>query len=334
MGHLSESEMNESNNNIGSKILAESSENKSKRRIKIPHIGILYGLLSSVFFSFNALLAKLLSLNAVQIASSRCFIQYIFLFPYLIYKEKMDGILGSPKIRPFLWLRGFCGSVSGMLFYLAVRNLSVGNAVTLAFLDCVLCPILGRIFLKESLTVMDYVFALIAFSGVILIAQPPFIFPHLSSTTTESAFGVICALVSALMASSSYLSIRKIGTQTHYLIVTWYYSIVGCILDPVILIISGQYQPPCLSQIPIILLLTASGFLGQVTLTLALQHERAGTVAVLLTLQIIVVYFVQVVFLNDIPSMLSIIGTVLIFCTSIGIGARKIINERRRRVKK
>lgn len=73
------------------------------------------------------------------------------------------------------------------------------------------------------------------------------------------------------------------------------------------------------------------GNLGQFFVTIALHNERAGTVVVSRSVQIVIVYVIQIVFLDDIPSYLSLIGATLVLSTSIGIGVRKAINVRRKK---
>lgn len=297
---------------------------------KCRHIGICFMLITSMLYSANSVLAKVITVGAVEIGFFRTCLMYICVTPILL-KSGIGGvkdILGPRRIRMFLILRGLSGSISGLCFYLAVKHTSPGMATSISFLDVVLTPFMGRIFLKESLTPLDLVFASVSFTGVILIARPPFLFPS-SENSSENLIGIIYAVVGALIASFSYIFLRKIGTSVSPLVPTFYFAFVGSMLYFVLLLITGDFEFPCLHQVGLLCLLSMCGLFGVVFLTLALHTERPSTVAVINTLQIVFVFVAQVLILDDIPSTLSIIGSSMIFSMSMCIGLRKIINETR-----
>lgn len=262
---------------------------------KCRHIGIVFTMIMGVFYSANSVLTKVITVGAVEIALFRTCLMYMCVIPILLKPgiRGVDDILGPRRVRVFLIMRGLVGSVAGLCFYLAIKYTSPGMATSISFLDVVLLPFLSRIFLKESLTPLDLVFASVSFTGVILIAKPPFLFSS-SKYDSDNFIGVILAVVGALLACFSCIILRKIGTAVSPLVPTFYFALVGSLLYCVLLLITGGFVFPCLSQVGLMCLLSLCGLFGMVFLTLALHTERPSTVAVINTLQIVFVFLAQV----------------------------------------
>ncbi|MEQ2175932.1 hypothetical protein GOODEAATRI_022772, partial [Goodea atripinnis] len=91
------------------------------------------------------------------------------------------GFLGPRDKRIYLVLRGFLGSNAMILLYYAVQQMPLADATVIMFSNPVFTSILAWIFLKEKCTIWDCLFTVFTFTGVILIARPPFLFgEHLS----------------------------------------------------------------------------------------------------------------------------------------------------------
>nr|XP_039264155.1 solute carrier family 35 member G1-like [Styela clava]XP_039264156.1 solute carrier family 35 member G1-like [Styela clava] len=318
---------------IDSNVVSQKKKRGCKRwgLMSIPGIGILFSLCSAFFFSINSTVVKSLDLHPVQLSLSRCSVQFLILLPIVQYKHKEVDIMGPEGLKLILWARGFVGSTAMIFLYYAIDELSVGNAVTITYISVILVPFMARFLLKESLTIFDLIFGVITLIGVIFIAQPTFLFPLPEGEKPQSALGVLFGTMSATCMSLSVIIIRKLGRQTYPPLNVMYYSFCGSITTTIVLVAVGKFQYPCLSDTPRIFSLGVVGVLAQFFLTLALQTERAGTVGVLRSFQIILIYILQVTVLGDIPSYLSLIGAALIFSSSIGIGIRKVINEGKRR---
>lgn len=265
----------------------------AKKTKTFPGFGILCTLISGVFFSLSSLITKLTTLAPIQMAASRCFVQFLLLLPIVTFMNKKFDIIGPRGLIKFLWLRGLLGSTTMILLYCAIGELSLGNAVTLQFLSTVLVGFVARCFLKESLTITDGVFAIVSLTGVVLIAQPPFLFPT-NDSKPQSTLGIVYGLLSATVVSFTLVSIRKLGKETHFLLSVLYYSFIGSISSTILLIATQQFRLPCLHELPYLLSVGICGVMGQSFLVLALQRERAGTVSVLRTAQIFIIYTMQV----------------------------------------
>lgn len=78
-------------------------------------------------------------------------------------------------------------------------------------------------------------------------------------------------------------------------------------------------------EIRILLMRTASMFTGQILLTLALQLEHAGPVAIARTSDIVFAFIWQILFFKEIPNVYSIIGAILVISSVVVTALRKWI---------
>lgn len=297
----------------------------------LPGMGIICALLSAFFFALNALFAKLIHLDGIQITMCRLYVQFLILLPIVFYKRNEVDVLGPVGLRRFLWIRGCTGSIATVFMYLTISNLSVGNAITMTYMSIMLVPFIARIFLRESLTILDIIFAVVSLIGVILIARPAFLFPNVENEENENkAIGVTLGILTALFQATTMVILRKLG-KVYTSLNVLYPSIIGSGATTILLTALGKFEFPCLHEIPFILGVGVTGLVGQYLIVISLGLERAGTVSILRSVQIIMVYILQITVLENMPSTLSLIGASLVLSGSIGIGVRKIVNERRQR---
>lgn len=74
-------------------------------------------------------------------------------------------------------------------------------------------------------------------------------------------------------------------------------------------------------------LLAVFSFAGQILLTMALQHEQAGPVAIARSADIVFAFIWQVMFFGEIPSFFSILGALLVTCSVLLTGLRKWVES-------
>lgn len=263
----------------------------------VPGIGIVYGLLSSFFFTINVvLIKKVSSIHPCQIACSRCVIQILLTLPLLTFKwydDKLD-IIGPKNRRLLLLCRGITGSTAMIFLYLSVGKIPVADAVTISFTNTMYVCLIACIFLGEAFTILDGILIVFSVAGIVLIAQPPFIFGGSTVNYSENVSGICFAIGTSLLAAITFNIIRKLGRKTHYLLNLYSYSMFGSITSGSYVAIFGLFTMPCLSEINILLIIGITGFFGQVFLILSLQTERAGTVSILKSTQIIMTFIFQV----------------------------------------
>ncbi|CAL8301497.1 unnamed protein product [Lota lota] len=305
-------------------VVEEEVEGKKKR---CPGLGLFYGLLSTVFFSVIALLVKTIqNVHSIEISAFRCFFQMLFVAPLLIYHK--TGFLGPRDKRIFLVLRGFLGSNAMILLFYAVQQMPLADATVIMFSNPVFTSLLAWIFLKEKCTVWDCFFTVFTLTGVILIARPPFLFgerpPGIEGNYTNHIKGTIAAFAGAIGAACTMVVLRKMGKSVHYYLSVWYYAVIGLAECLIVLTVLGQWAlPPCGRDRWILMLIAVLGIAGQTFLTKALQIEKAGPVALMRTLDVLLAFVFQFIFFSRAPTWWSLGGALCVVLSTCGVVLRK-----------
>ncbi|KAK7919591.1 hypothetical protein WMY93_010875 [Mugilogobius chulae] len=312
----------------------ESAPEGTEKPKKCPGLGLFYAFLSTVFFSIIALLVKTIQgLHAIEISAIRCFFQMLFVAPLLIYHK--TGFLGPRDKRIYLLLRGFIGSNAMILLFYAVQQMPLADATVIMFSNPVFTSVLAWIFLKEKCTIWDCVFTVFTLTGVILIARPPFIFgKHLSgieSNYSNHIKGAIAAFAGAIGAACTIVVLRKIGKSVHYYLSVWYYAVIGLIECIITVSVLGEWKiPSCGRDRWMLMLIAVLGIAGQTFLTKALQIEKAGPVALMRTVDVVLAFIFQFIFFNRAPTWWSLGGALCVVASTSGIALRKwYVNSRK-----
>ncbi|XP_008275810.1 solute carrier family 35 member G1 [Stegastes partitus] len=294
---------------------------------KCSGLGLFYAFLATVFFSTIALLVKTIQgIHAIEISAIRCFFQMLFVVPLLIYHK--TGFLGPRDKRVFLVLRGFIGSNAMILLFYAVQQMPLADATVIMFSNPVFTSLLAWVFLKEKCTIWDCAFTVFTLTGVILIARPPFLFGErvrgIESNYTNHIKGTIAAFGGALAAACTFVVLRKMGKSVHYYLSVWYYAVIGFIECIITVSVLGEWKiPTCGRDRWIMMLIAVLGIAGQTFLTKALQIEKAGPVALMRTVDVLLAFLFQFIFFNQTPTLWSLGGALCIVASTSGIALRK-----------
>ena len=283
---------------VTSMVNNEDDVEEKKENKKCSSIGIFLTVIAGLSFSFNTILVKFIPLPAIQLSFIRCAMQVLIVLPiitYKMFKENMD-IMGSRKLFTMLLARGVIGSSTAMMLYQAIQRISVGDAISIAFLNVFVAGLIAYVWLKEPYSLFDGLLALIAVSGVILIAKPTFIFGQREdSYGPEGIIGIIFALLTAFLIGVVASLIRKLSTEKIQAVLSvFYYSICGTVIAGIATFTSNSFEMPCQSHLIYILLLGITGLFGQLFLAQALFYERTTTVSVLKSMDIVFALVLQV----------------------------------------
>lgn len=308
-------------------------EDSEKPKI-YPGLGLFYALLSTIFFSIIALLVKSIKgVHAIEISAIRCFFQMLFTLPLLIYHK--TGFLGPRDKRIYLVLRGFIGSNAMIMLFYAVQQMPLADATVIMFSNPVFTSLLAWIFLKERCTIWDCVFTVFTITGVLLIARPPFLFGEhrrgIEGNYANHIKGTIAAFAGALGAACTFVILRKMGKSVHYYLSVWYYAVIGFIECIITVTVLGEWKIPyCGRDRWLLMLIAVLGIAGQTFLTKALQIEKAGPVALMRTIDVVLAFIFQFIFFNRAPTMWSLGGALCVVLSTSGVALQKWYSNSRK----
>jgi len=208
----------------------------------------------------------------------------------------------------------------------AVKHMPLADARVIFYTSPVFTAILGRIFLKESVSKFDVLAMILSIGGVVLIGRPTFLFGSLGKNSGSKQVWVptLLAVGAAIGSAASTVLTRKMSQEVGPRVVVFYFAVLGSIISFVGSLISGFKYPDCGTYDSIYML--AIGVLGYFALVVrskALAMEKASVVALVSTIGIAFSFILQLVALDVVPNNMSIGGAILVLLCNVIIFIKK-----------
>lgn len=215
--------------------------------------GVFSMVASSVFFSLSAVLVKLVSsyFNSYFISVSRFVIGIVLSIALLFFTKESFKVSDKKS-----WvIRGVAGSVSMILFYLAIEMTSSARATLMNNLYVIFVALFGFLFFKERIRVVNIFSMVLCLSGVTIIFY---------DGSKYSLLGDVTGILSGLIMGIAIYYTKRSSEKEHPIVVYMSACIFGLAFTP----LSSVYNPnPGLMPIIIILAIGASSFLAQWLMT-------------------------------------------------------------------
>ncbi|KAJ8953673.1 hypothetical protein NQ314_007280 [Rhamnusium bicolor] len=293
---------------------------------KCPYLGLLLATLSSLFFSLCSVIVKWMTdVNPMALAAYRYVGVLLPAIPIVIYRQEKMFPKGK---RIMLLLRSFTGTAALMLSFYAFRHMPLADASVIVFSVPVFTGIFARMFLNEPCGLFNIFSVILTLVGVIFITRPPMLFGDTVNSLGETGqrpemWGAVAAFSATLFGANAYVLLRALK-GIHFSVIMMNFgsfALVQCLL--VTVLIGALCLPACGIDRYLIVALALFSFLGQILLTLALQMEQAGPVAIARSSDIVFAFIWQVLFFDEIPNKFSIGGAILVMSSVLLTGLRK-----------
>ena len=235
---------------------------------------VVRGMIAAMgaFFMFTVMnvFAKLLSVNhsVIEIAFYRNLIACIpFLFlVFVLGKREILVIRSQPAAVGF---RAVIGAISLTTTFAAFSIMPMAETTVLLFTASLFIPVLGVIFLRESVGPYRWVAVAIGFVGVVVMAGP---------AGNVNALGIAVALVAALMHATLQIILRYLGRYERPETVTFYFLVIGTLVTA--LPLPFVYVTPTIAEVPLLFGVGLSGAAAQWLLSTAFRCAPAAVVTV------------------------------------------------------
>ncbi|KAF8063349.1 hypothetical protein FPV67DRAFT_238316 [Lyophyllum atratum] len=283
--------------------------------------------------------------STFELIAVRMIITYVCSMVYMIYAGVPDPWLGPRGVRLLLVFRGFSGFFGVFGIYYSLQYLSLSDATVLTFLAPLCTGISGAIFLKERYTKREALASIISLLGVVLIARPAFLFGDAhrtdplsidiaeqglpenpeKGTPEERLIAVGVALIGVLGSTGAYTSITAIGKRAHPLHALTSFSLQSVIVAVAALVLQRTpiVVPTKLEWLGLLVMIGIFGFIAQILLTMGLQRETAGRGSIAVYTQIVFAAVLERIFFKTTPSVLSVVGTLIIITTALYVAVTK-----------
>ena len=271
-------------------------------KINDKYKGSFYIILAAFGFAFMNLFVKLAGdLPAIEKSFFRNLVAVFFAFT-VMKKEKIPFTIpkGTGK---YIFFRSLFGTIGIFANFYAIGKLYIADASMLNKLSPFFAIIFSYFLLKEKIKLYQFACVLTAFVGALFILRPGF-----DSVATFPAF---IGLLGGMGAGLAYTNVRmatKLGARGP--LIVFCFSVFSCVCA--IPFIIFDHQPLTWWQLVSLLMAGLSATLGQFSITAAYTYAPASELSVYDYTQIVFAALLGMIFLGEVPDVISIFGYLII----------------------
>ncbi|MBS5116057.1 MAG: DMT family transporter [Erysipelotrichaceae bacterium] len=269
--------------------------------------GIQYIILSAFCFALMNTFVKLSGdISSIQKSFFRNLVALIFAL--IVLKKSNEGIKFKKGNLSYLIIRSVFGTIGILCNFYAIDHLMLSDASMLGKLSPFFTIIFSLLFLKEKMSLFQFVSIIIAFIGSLFIIKPSFSNPAL----IPSMIGVL----GAMGAGAAYTTVRFLGQRGERgPMIVFFFSTFSCL--SVVPYLIFNFEPMTLQQIVYLLLAGLAAAGGQFSITAAYSYAPAKDISVYDYSQVIFAAILGLFLFQQIPDYLSIVGYLIIFGISL-----------------
>lgn len=268
--------------------------------------GILYIIMAGLFFALMTFFVRMAgNLPTMQKAFFRNAVAAAAALFLLARSE--EGFKIKKTSWRDLFLRSFFGTMGLICNFYAVDRLAIADANILNKLSPFFAIIMSYFILKEKANKTEWLCVVVAFIGALFVVKP---------SMDMQFVNAMIGMVGGFGAGVAYTFVRKLGKAGERgPVIVMCFSVFSCIVTAPFLIIGAK--PMSLYQIVMLLLAGAAATGGQLSITKAYTKAPAKEISVFDYSQVVFAAVLGLVFLGQIPDLMSIIGYVIIIGSAV-----------------
>jgi drug/metabolite transporter (DMT)-like permease len=221
--------------------------------------------------------------------------------------------------RPALLLtRGLVGSAALVTYYFALVGLPLAEATVLQQTAPLWTAVFAAFALRERLTLRVGGALLLAFGGVLLIAQPSWLRGD-GAAAVPLGFALV-GLLSAVLSAIAYVTVRQLGRSEEPLVVVWYLPMVTLPVSAPFALM--QWAWPDLRGWALLLGIGVVTQFAQLALTRGLARQEAGRATAIGFLQVAFAAVFGAAFFGAWPTAERWAGIALIVASLVFVARR------------
>ncbi len=231
----------------------------------------------------------------------------------LWFKEGRSGFtVPLPKMQ---LLRG-CGlAIASLCFFCAIFLMPLAEAVAIQFTSPMITALLSALFLGERTSKHIWLATLAAFGGVVLILRP-----NLEALGWAALLPLIAALAMALVMIGN----RKVAGSGSALQMQFFIAAIAAPILTVAAIVghfsgidSLRISSPDFSILARCVLVAITASISHALVYIGTTHASAAQIAPSVYIQMLIAILLGLLFFNDIPDVLSVIGAAIIIVAGL-----------------
>jgi len=266
--------------------------------------GIIYILLSSLFFALMASFVK--SVSHIPLAEKIFFRNLVGIFS-MFWLIKKNNISLKPNHFKLIALRSLFGLSGVACYFYAITNLKLADAVILNKTSPFFVVVLSVLFLHEKVNRKQLMALGIALMGVLFVVKPQM---------DLSILPALVGLMAAFFAGTAYTIIRNLRLYDDSRIIVFYFCAFSVILM-IPFMMFGQFVVPQGNDIFNLLMIGVMATTAQFLMTNGYRHAPASELAVYSYANILFSILIGIFIWTEIPDFFSVVGAILVVAGGI-----------------
>lgn len=283
--------------------------------------GMLAALGAFLMFTLMNVCAKVLSEthSVIEIAFWRnavALLPFLFMI-FALGKRDLLKINAKPTL---VYGRAILGAVTITVNFAAFSLMPMAETQALLFTAALFLPVLGVIFLRESVGAYRWSAVIIGLIGVLIMTRP--------GVAGINLLGVTAALTAAVMQALLQLTLRYLGRYESPATLTFYFFAIGTLVTAIPM--AFLWVRPTLEEVPLILGVGVCGAAAQFLLSTAFRHAPAAVVAIFNYSTIVWATAFGWLIWNDWPLPTVFIGATIVIASNLFVILRESYLQRKR----
>jgi len=274
-------------------------------------IGVLYMVASVICFSIMDICIKWLNYYPIgEVFFARFFIGLFPIF-FIIPKEKIFTFYKTkrPGLHAF---RAITGSLAIIALFFGLRELPLADVISLTFGGPIFVTIGSILFLSEKVGIKRWAAVILGFAGMLLIVQPAFI---------ELNYYYFSPIIFCIFFACVAISVRSLSKTEPIYRIAIYFTILNCLLG--LATLPYGWVMPSNGDIIIFIIMGVCGSVGNLLLTQSYRISEASLVTPIKYLSLVFAIVFGFLIWNEIPKLLTILGSGLVIISSFIIFVRE-----------
>ncbi len=270
------------------------------------HLGVVYMIMSVLFFSFMDILIKITDEYAVgQVMFFRAVFGLIPIF-FLIPKNRLRDFYMTKHVALHFY-RSFFGAIAMAAIFVGLRNLQLAEVTSLAFSGPIWVVIFSMLFLSEKIRTKRWVAVGLGFIGVLIISKPGF---------DNLNYYYIFPIIFCIGFAGVSILIRKLTLAGESVWLIAFYFSVASGLGGLATFPLGDWIMPTKYDLVLLILVGLLGGIANLTLTQSYKLAEVTLTTPLKYLSLVFAVIYGFYFFNEVPSINTLLGAGLIVISS------------------
>mmetsp|Transcript_63475 Transcript_63475/g.72739 ORF Transcript_63475/g.72739 Transcript_63475/m.72739 type:complete len:342 (-) Transcript_63475:85-1110(-) len=301
---------------------------------KSKYSGMIYMLASAFCFFFMYFITKCLtsrtSIPSAQILAIRA-IFMLGINGFYLYRTPGLSIEFDRKYHLGVFIRAIGGGCGGIFQYWGVSLVGISEFYAIWFLYPFVAILLGGIVLKEKVTPVQGIVGLVAFSGVLCVIQPGFIFGEPDASTQALRPPTWCYFVPLMAAFCSGVNCAALRfcKDIHYMIPVFYTGLSTGLSSLLCMFLWQGAKALNMEELVLGCLAAFFGALAQMLIAKGIGSESLAFATPISYVQVLFGFIADTFYFHHEFNFISILGGLIVFMGCILLACSKFCETRR-----